>query len=68
MKIDAHQHFWVYNEKKYSWINEQMGILKKDHLPQDLRIDLHLAGFDGSIAVQASQELEETRWFLQLAG
>jgi L-fuconolactonase len=67
MNIDSHQHFWIYSEKEYSWINEQMEILKHDFLPPDLEIELKREDFDGSIAVQARQTYEETRWLLQLA-
>jgi L-fuconolactonase len=67
MKIDSHQHFWIYNEKEYAWINERMSILKNDFLPGDLEPELSSMGFDGSICVQARQTLEETRWLLKLA-
>jgi L-fuconolactonase len=67
MKIDAHQHFWMYSAEQYDWIGEEMGKLKKDFLPQDLKPLLQGQGIDGSIAVQARQDLEETRWLLQLA-
>lgn len=66
LKIDAHQHFWKYTPEQYPWI--QPGTpLQKDWLPQDLeRIQAPL-GLEGSIAVQARQSLEETRWLLELA-
>lgn len=67
MRIDAHQHFWNYNDKEYSWINEKMIRIRKDFLPGQLHRELILSGFEGSIAVQARQSLEETRWLLQLA-
>src|SRR5512133_3236774 len=67
MIIDAHQHFWQFNEAEYGWIDEKQGILKQDYLPEDLYKKLHKAGFDGSIAVQARQSIEETRWLLKLA-
>jgi L-fuconolactonase len=67
MKIDSHQHFWKYNEKEFGWINDKMGVLKRDWLPGDLQTELINSGFDGSIAVQARQTTEETRWLLQLA-
>jgi L-fuconolactonase len=41
--------------------------LKRDFLPRDLKPLLASEGFDGSIAVQARQSLEETRWLLELA-
>jgi L-fuconolactonase len=67
MRIDSHQHFWRYNPQEYEWIDETMRPLRRDFLPADLRPELQRAGFDGSIAVQARQTLEETRWLLQLA-
>ncbi len=67
MKIDAHQHFWHYDPAEYSWIGAGMEVLKRDHLPGDLAPLLHAAGLDGSVAVQARQSVEETRWLLELA-
>jgi L-fuconolactonase len=67
MKIDAHQHFWIYNEKEYGWISKDMSELQRDFLPGDLEERLQHLNFDGSIAVQARQSLEETSWLLELA-
>jgi L-fuconolactonase len=66
-KIDAHQHFWHYTPSEYPWINDSMVILKRDFLPEDLQPLLIRQGFDGSLAIQARQSLEETTWLLQLA-
>ena len=67
MKIDSHQHFWKYNPGQYGWMDEGMAVLKRDHLPDDLTAAQSELGFDGSIAVQARQTLEESRWLLELA-
>ncbi len=67
MKIDAHQHFWKFDATEYFWIADQMNALKRDFLPGDLLPELQGTGFDGSVAVQARQCLEETRWLLDLA-
>lgn len=67
MKIDSHQHFWRYNKEEFGWINDQMSVIRKDFLPADLKTVLENSGFDGSIAVQARQKLEETAWLLDLA-
>lgn len=67
MRIDAHQHFWIYNPAEYEWINESMSVLRRNFLPEELQPELQNAGFRGSIAVQARQTLEETRWLLELA-
>ena len=65
-KIDAHQHFWKYIGEQYPWIRPGTP-LQKDWLPQDLERLQAPLGLDGSIAVQARQSLEETRWLLELA-
>ncbi len=67
MKIDSHQHFWKYNLQDYGWINYNMQILQRDFMPEDLLPELNKSGFDGSVAVQARQSIEETEWLLQLA-
>lgn len=67
MRIDAHQHFWHYNPAEHVWMTEEMAQLKRDFLPTELQPLLQAAGFDGCIAVQARQNLEETRWLLELA-
>jgi L-fuconolactonase len=67
MRIDAHQHFWKYSAAAYDWIGEEMTALQRDFLPGDLQPLLAATGFDGSIAVQACQNIEETRWLLELA-
>jgi len=67
MRIDAHQHFWMYNEREYGWIDDSMSTLRRDFLPADLKPELECNGFEGCVAVQARQTLEETRWLLELA-
>ncbi|MRR22413.1 amidohydrolase [bacterium] len=68
MKIDAHQHFWIYNSSDYGWIGDNMDVLKRNYLPEDLSIELAGAGYSGSVVVQARQTVEETRWLLELSG
>jgi L-fuconolactonase len=67
MHIDAHQHFWIYSPAEYDWIDDSMAALRRDFLPNDLKPELENCGFHGSIAVQARETLEETRWLLELA-
>ena len=67
MLIDAHQHFWIYDPHQYEWIDESMMALRRDFLPADLELNLQRTGVGGSVAVQARQSLEETRWLLSLA-
>jgi len=67
VRIDAHQHFWVYRPQTHAWISDEMAVLKRDFLPPDLAPLLAAAGLDGCVAVQASQSLDETRFLLDLA-
>jgi L-fuconolactonase len=67
MKIDSHQHFWKYNETEYGWMGAGMERLKRDHLPGELAGLLKANGIKGTIAVQARQSIEESRWLLNLA-
>src|SRR4029077_12273568 len=39
----------------------------RDFMPEDLEPELERNEFQGSVAVQARQTLEETRWLLELA-
>jgi L-fuconolactonase len=67
MRVDAHQHFWIYHPDEYAWIDDSMSALRRDFLPNDLSVELESSGFHGSVALQARQTLEETRWLLELA-
>jgi L-fuconolactonase len=67
MKVDAHQHFWKYSPQEFDWITDEMAVIRRNFLPQDLWPHLQKAGFDGCVAVQASQTEAETRFLLDLA-
>jgi L-fuconolactonase len=65
--IDAHHHVWSYKPSEYPWISADMNQLARNFLPEDLKAEIRTAGIDGTVAVQARQTLEETRWLLSLA-
>jgi L-fuconolactonase len=67
MRIDSHQHFWRYDAAQYEWIDDSMQLLRRDFLPAEARQEMARAGFDAGVAVQARQDLDETRWLLSLA-
>lgn len=67
MRIDAHQHFWNYSAAEYPWIGPGMERLARSYLPTDLAPLIAAEGIDGTVAVQARQSLEESRWLLELA-
>ena len=67
MQIDSHQHFWLYEADEYPWIDDDKGALKVDYLPDDLTPLMAETGIDGTVAVQARQNLRETEFLLELA-
>src|SRR5258708_1918658 len=67
MHIDAHQHFWMYNQWEYGWIDEPMASIRRNFLPAELKPQLEMSGFQGSVLVQVRQTLDEMRWLLELA-
>lgn len=67
MRIDAHQHFWLYDEDKDAWITDEMRILRRNFLPTDISETLKKNGFDGAVAVQADQSHKETEFLVELS-
>jgi len=68
MKIDAHQHFWrIARAADYPWMTPDLAPLYRDRTPDDLAPLLARHGIDGSIVVQASPTVQETRDLLALA-
>lgn len=67
MRIDSHQHFWIYNKAQHNWIDDAMSVIRRDFLPEDLQPIYASEGIDGCVAVQADQTLQETDFLLQLA-
>lgn len=66
-RIDAHHHLWHYRPADYPWIGPDMPALARDFLVEDLATEVAASGLDGTIAVQARQSLEETRFLLSTA-
>jgi L-fuconolactonase len=65
--IDAHHHLWKYSPDQYPWMLEGMERIRKDFLIPQLQTVTQMAGVTGTIAVQARQTIEETKWLLKLA-
>jgi len=66
-RIDAHHHLWKYSHDQYPWMADNLDVLRRDFLVDDLSQVLREAGIDGTVSVQARQMLEETEWLLDLA-
>jgi L-fuconolactonase len=66
-RIDAHHHLWRYSAEKYGWIDDTMTRLRRDYMPADLLEVIAGAHIDGTIAIEARQELSETHDLIALA-
>jgi L-fuconolactonase len=67
MRIDAHQHFWLYDPVRDAWIDETMQTIRKDFMPEDLEPLLREQNMDGCVTVQVDQSENETLFMLDLA-
>ena len=65
--IDTHQHFWNYNPKTQEWINENMKVIRKNFLPEDIAPLLKENKVEGCVTVQADQSIAETNFLIQAA-
>ncbi|MFY0599477.1 MAG: amidohydrolase family protein [Cyclobacteriaceae bacterium] len=65
--VDAHQHFWNYEPVKHSWISDDMKVIQRDFLPQNLLPIYEENHVDQCVAVQADQTEAETDFLLSLA-
>lgn len=65
--IDAHQHFWNYDEERDTWITPEMLVLRSDYYPNYSEPLFKAHGFTGCVAVQADSSEEETLFLLALA-
>lgn len=52
--IDAHQHFWVFDPVRDSWIDD-MKKIQRDFLPKDLKPVLDQNEIEGCVVVQSDQ-------------
>ena len=67
MRLDAHQHFWVFDPVRDSWIDESMSDIQKDFLPRDLAPILQEHHIDGCVAVQADQTEQQNTFLIEQA-
>ncbi|WP_158827492.1 amidohydrolase family protein [Mucilaginibacter lacusdianchii] len=66
-KIDSHQHFWQFDKERDSWITDDMEVIRRNFLPDDLQPLLSKHGLQGCIAVQSDQSEEHNSFLLKLA-
>lgn len=67
MHIDSHQHFWHYEKSQYPWITDDIPALQRDFLPDALAAIIARHSIDGTVVVQAREDVQENAYLLQLA-
>ena len=67
VRIDSHQHFWVYDSEEFGWTGGPDSPISKSFAPEQLGPLLSANGFDGAVAVQARSSLAENDYLLGLA-
>jgi L-fuconolactonase len=67
IRIDSHQHFWKFDPIRDSWITDDMKVIQRDFLPEDLAPVLHENKINGCVSVQADQTEQETQFLLSLS-
>jgi L-fuconolactonase len=67
LRIDAHQHFWIYDPGIHAWIGPEMWAIRRNFLPEHLHPLLKETGMDGCVLVQVNQSEEENTFLLGLA-
>lgn len=67
IKLDSHQHFWRFDPVRDAWIDEDMRVIQRDFLPEDLKIQLDKQSINGCIAVQSDQSEADNAFLIELA-
>ncbi len=67
MKLDAHQHFWIYSKARDLWIEDGMEILMRNFMPGDIARGMKVNETEGCIAVQSETSEAGNAFLLHLA-
>ncbi|MEO7495051.1 MAG: amidohydrolase family protein [Massilia sp.] len=67
MRIDAHQHFWLLENRRGSWPPAELAAIHRDFLPPDLAPVLAAHGVVGTVVVQSLPSIDDTLFMLRQA-
>jgi L-fuconolactonase len=65
--VDCHHHVWWLDKFPHTFPPSWGTSLSRDFTPDDLKIELDVAGIDGTILVQSLDKWEETPHYLEVA-
>lgn len=67
MLADTHIHIWDFERAAYAWLQGNTTILNRNYRIDELEAERKEAGITKGILVQAANNLEDTRWMMEVA-
>ena len=67
MIADTHIHVWNFQKADYPWLNGNTSILNKTYYIDEIEIERKNAGITAGVLVQASNNVEDTDWMMDVA-
>jgi L-fuconolactonase len=67
LRVDAHHHVWSLARGDYGWLTPRLAPIHRDFTLDDLQPELHAAGIDATVLVQAAPTVAETDFLLGVA-
>jgi L-fuconolactonase len=65
--IDTHIHVWNFDKAAYSWLDGNTSILNRTFNIEEIESERNAAGITEGVLVQASNNVEDTDWMLEVA-
>ena len=65
--IDTHIHVWNFDKASYPWLDGNTSILNRTYHIEEIEQERNNANVTAGVLVQASNNLEDTRWMLDVA-
>jgi L-fuconolactonase len=65
--IDTHIHVWNFDKATYQWLDGNTSILNRTYNIAELETERNAVGVTEGVLVQASNNLEDTDWMLEVA-
>lgn len=65
--IDAHQHIWDPSRAEYAWLGDDLAVINKTFMFEDVLPELTQAGINFTVQVQSADNSEDTQLMLESA-
>ena len=65
--IDTHIHVWNFEKAEYDWLKNDTSVLKRTYHIEEIEAERKTVGITGGVLVQASNNVQDTDWMLEVA-